>query len=228
MLGKKVAGILAATTLAFTALTLTAAPAGAVSSEEGRFISKINQERSSRGIHSLATYNDLVTVARRHSQRMADKGTIWHNDNLGREVSGWTVIGENVGMGGTVNDLHQAFMNSPGHRANILDREYNQVGVGVVIKSGTIYVTAVFVQRASTAAAPRPRVSAPRTTTTPRTITARSTAPAPTRPAARAAARPAAPKPVPVAAPRTVSLLVQLVGLDAKDVDPSTGQAIGL
>ena len=51
-------------------------------------------------------------------------------------------VGENVGEGPTVTDIHNAFMNSPEHKANILDHDFTQVGVGVSVdKNGIIWVT---------------------------------------------------------------------------------------
>lgn len=223
---KRFAGALIVATLVLTGLTLAATPASALSSQESQFTSLINKERSSRSIRTLTVYSDLVAVARRHSARMAEKGTIWHNPNLGTEVSGWTVVGENVGMGGTVSDLHQAFMNSPGHRANILDREYNQIGVGVVVKDGTIYVTEVFAQRKTATKTTTTTTTTTRQTTT--TTRPRSTAPAPRPAAAKPAPKPAPRPAAPVVASRSVDVLVQLLGLDANSVDPATGQALGV
>jgi hypothetical protein len=217
-------GILLA--LALGLVSTMATPAGALTSGESKFTSMTNAERSQRGIRTLVTYSDLVSVARRHSQKMADSGTIFHNNNLGNEVSGWYVLGENVGMGPTVEDIQEAFMNSQHHRENILDRDYNQIGVGVVIKDATIYVTVVFAGRktsspssSSTTSSPAPRRTTKVASKSISTTTGTAAAP---RPAAVPVAAPL------VAAPRTVAVLVRLVGLDAARVNPVTGTALGL
>jgi hypothetical protein len=222
---KRIARVILVLTLCVTGITFAAGTASAsTSTDESKFVSLINHERSSRGIGTLSVRSDLVSVARQHSADMAAKGTIWHASGTPNKVSGWTVYGENVGMGGTVSDLHQAFMNSPEHRDNILDREFNQIGVGEVIKNGTIYVTEIFVRRSSSTTT----VKKTSTTTTKSTSSTTSSTPAP-RTAPRPAARPAARKPAPaVATPKTVNVLVQLVGLDARTVDTATGQALGL
>ncbi len=214
MLGALVAGFIA----------VTAPSASALTSTESCFYSATNAERASRGIPKLTLKSDLVTVARRHSQRMAADETIYHNNNLAKEVGGnWWALGENVGMGpqcesgpGSIQD---AFMASPGHKANILDKDYNQVGVGVVIKDGTIYVTVVFAGRKSTSSTTTVRRT---TSTTKSTTTTTSTASAP-----KPKPKPK-PKPVVKADPRTVSVLVKLVGMDARQVDPATGAAMGI
>lgn len=118
----------------------------AASSEESEFMSKANAERSSRGIHRLTWRDDLASVARRHSRRMAEQNSLYHNPNLRDEVSDWEVVGENVGYGPSVDNLHQAFMDSPGHRRNILDQEYTHIGVGTVWDHGVLWVTQVFMR----------------------------------------------------------------------------------
>jgi hypothetical protein len=201
-------------------IALASPSAFALSSVESCFFNSINNERTAVGHPKLTLMGDLTSNARTHSQDMANDGTIYHNSHLADQIGGnWTALGENVGMGPSCESIHDAFMNSPGHKANILDTDYNQGGVGVVIKDGTVYVTEVFAGRFSSAPAPvvHHTVTPRHTTTTVHTI---SSAP-------RAAARPR-PAPALVASPRTVDLLVQLVGMDARQVDPATGAAMGV
>lgn len=174
----------------------SAGTAQALTAEESCFTSKINGARASAGRASLTTHSELVAIARRHSKRMADSGSIFHNGNLANEApDGWQSLGENVGMGPSCDAIHQAFMNSASHRANILDPDFNFVGVGVVIASdGTIFVTEVFMQ-ASPPAATQP---APTTTsTTPKTTTPKTTTKATTKTSTTKPAAPAAPPPPP-------------------------------
>jgi hypothetical protein len=226
-MGKRSVSVGLVAALAAGIIALSAPSASALTSTESCFLSKHNAERSSAGRKSLANANDLVEIARRHSARMADDNTIYHNKNLPNEVGGnWYALGENVGMGPSCDSLHNAFMDSPGHRANILDADYNQAGVGVVVKDGTIFVTVVFAGRKSSTT----------TTTTKPKPTVRKPAPRPApRPKPAVAPKPA-PKPAPPVAPpvpqtaasRSVSVLMQLVGLDAQQVDPATGAAMGV
>ena len=65
-------------------------------------------------------------------------------ESLGRRVTRWRVLGENVGFGGDVRSLHKAFMESPAHRDNILFDRYRHVGVGVKRSGGLMWVTVVF------------------------------------------------------------------------------------
>ena len=75
---------------------------------------------------------------------MAASQKLYHNPSLATAVKNWSWVGENVGYGPSVASLQSAFMASPGHRANILDHQFTQVGVGAVTVNGTIWVSVVF------------------------------------------------------------------------------------
>jgi hypothetical protein len=193
-------------------LVVVVAPsAGALSGTETCFFNKINAERANVGRSKLVAKGDLTSVARNHSKDMAADGTIYHNSNLKNEVGGnWWALGENVGMGPDCESLHNAFMDSPGHKANVLDKDYNQIGVGAEMEDGTIYVTMVFAGRPS-GPAPKPKVTA--------------------KPKPKPAAVPPKPKPVPkppAAGARTMSIMLVLLGMDAARVDPTSGEAMGV
>jgi uncharacterized protein YkwD len=111
---------------------------------EQRFGQLINKERAAAGLRMLSVDSQLVGVAREHSVKMASQSTIFHNTVLGKIVTGaWNLLGENVGMGATVESLHTAFMNSPHHKENVLGT-YDRMGLGVTISGGTIYITEEF------------------------------------------------------------------------------------
>jgi hypothetical protein len=141
-------------------------------SEEAQFVALTNQLRAQHGLSQLASYGPLVSIARTWSLNMATAGNISHNMNLPNIVSGpWTKLGENVGVGGSVGAIQQAFINSPHHYENLIDPVWNYVGIGVVDSGGRIWVTVDFMQLNS----------APATTAAPRVVARpRTTAPAPT------------------------------------------------
>jgi len=139
---------LAVTTLALALAavltgTLTAAPAGATTAEDS-LTARLNGARSDHGLPGLATRSDLVAVARAQATRMADSGTLYHNPNLTTDVANWRWVGENVGYGPDVQTVHVAFMNSDAHRANILDTDFTEVGIGVVERGDRVWVAEVF------------------------------------------------------------------------------------
>lgn len=122
---------------------VTAQPAGA-STVEDSFTHRLNHARTSRGIPALHVRASLVRVARDQAARMASRDLLFHNPNLTSDVKNWRYVGENVGYGPGARAVHRAFMHSPPHRANILDRDYTQVGIGSVTKNGRVWVAQVF------------------------------------------------------------------------------------
>jgi hypothetical protein len=206
---------------AFLAATITlgsaifvASPAHALNSAESSFLSLTNRERTSRGIASLSIASDLTAVARQHSARMARDGKIYHNGSLGSDVDNWRKLGENVGKGPTARAIHDAFMASSSHRAHILDRAYDQIGIGTVTKNDVIYVTEVFADRST---ATKPVV---------RRVVRKTVAPRPVVRRAKVVERAPPPPPAPLPQPQVVSMLLTLAGLDAEVVDPRTGVAL--
>lgn len=159
--------------------------AGSVSAEpvpaaEEDFVGHIQGERASAGLAAYSTavdlVADLVAVARAHAEDMADQNRLHHNSRLPDQVEDWESLGENVGRGDSVDDIHRAFMESPTHRAEILSTRSTQVGVGVVEREGVLWVVQVFREPSkpapaagrspTTTASPRAAVPAATTTTT--------------------------------------------------------------
>jgi len=138
-------------------------------SEEAQFIVDINQLRVSKGLVPLAADGHLTDIARAWSAQMAQAGTLSHNPDLAAQVGGdWRKLGENVGVGASVDWLNQAFINSPHHYENLVDPDFRAVGVGVVdTADGNIWVTEDFEQHKSATAAPTPVKPAPSLTPAP-------------------------------------------------------------
>jgi hypothetical protein len=134
--------------------TVLGVAATADSGTESEFVSLINSTRANNGLGSLEVDGGLRAHARNHTQAMIDNGGIFHSSSAELSAaagSGWTRVGENVGSGQTPSSLHTAFMNSPGHAANILG-DYNYVGVGTNTDvNGSLYVTVVFMKKGETA-----------------------------------------------------------------------------
>jgi hypothetical protein len=160
------------------ALAIVGLSASAVAdsgSEQG-FLSAINSTRSSSGLGSLTMDGGLQSHARKHTADMIAADEIYHSSSGELQAaagSGWEKLGENVGRGGSVSSLHQAFLDSPGHKANILG-DYNYVGIGTdTSENGVLYVTVVFMKKGSS-----PPTTTTTTTTPPETTettTAKST-----------------------------------------------------
>ncbi len=158
-------------------------------SDEARFVDLMNASRRAAGLAPLTVDPDLVPDARRHTAEMIERGDIFHSSSaeLAGATSGWTLLGENVGMGPNPDILHQAFMSSASHRANILGA-FNYVGVGADrAADGTLFVTVIFAQKPVPAVAPTTTTTAPpaTTTTTAPPATTTTTAPPATPPRAK-------------------------------------------
>jgi hypothetical protein len=153
--------------VASIALTGIGTAAVADSGTEGEFLAKINATRASAGLGQLQVDGGLRSHARVHTQDMMDANEIFHSGSgeLGAAGgTGWDQIGENVGRGQSPTSLHNAFMESPGHKKNILG-DYNYVGIGTGSKDGYLYVTVVFMKKGSTAS-PTTTEAPPSPTTT--------------------------------------------------------------
>lgn len=104
-------------------------------------VALVNVERAKKGLGALTIEADIRKVARAHSERMADADDLHHNPDFSTQITGWTRVAENVGVGPSVTRIHDAFMDSPGHRANILDEKVTEIGVGVELRNGRVWIT---------------------------------------------------------------------------------------
>jgi hypothetical protein len=149
------------------ALVPAAAQADPVS-DEATFVAKINELRATKGLPALVVHENLVAKARSWAAEMAAAGKIWHSVLSDGITADWKKLGENVGMGGSVDGLHAAFVASPGHYANLVDPNFGHVGIGIVVSGRTIFVAEMFMQMmpAKTAPAVTPSTTAPKVTTT--------------------------------------------------------------
>jgi len=142
------------------------------SAVEARMVRLINADREADGLPRLRFDYDLVLAARSHCRDMRDRGCFGHESPLrgertpqdryrserarmGERVPAAPAVGENIfyrsrpARDEAALD-HQALMNSPGHRANILDVRYTRVGVGVLRDAGgEVWVTEMFLRDGS-------------------------------------------------------------------------------
>ncbi|MGH2751623.1 MAG: CAP domain-containing protein [Actinomycetota bacterium] len=126
------------------ATTATSATCWSYSKKDLGFKKKINASRKKADVGRLRLDPELSKVAMKQTKTMIDKNLLHHTPNLGKRVTRWKVLGENVGYGGTVKSLHSAFMKSPSHKANILNGKFKYVGVGSKKAHGHLWVTVVF------------------------------------------------------------------------------------
>jgi uncharacterized protein YkwD len=106
----------------------------------------INKCRNNHGVHDVKLDEDLSQAARHHSRRMADLGYVFHTPDIAGKLSSvsWSTYGENIGMAHKLKRVRQLWMASPPHKANLLNKKFDWVGVGVVHRDGWYWVTAIF------------------------------------------------------------------------------------
>ncbi len=122
-------------------------PAHASPTDDAKMVSYVNFSREKRGLRPLRVSSFLTARARQHARQMAADGHLWHDD-ISTGNGYWLWLGQNVGYGtGSVWRLHLAFMASPPHRANILKRSANLIGVGSYrSRDGRLWMTVNFEQ----------------------------------------------------------------------------------
>ena len=120
---------------------------------EQKVVDLVNQEREKQGLKPLTLNKKLSDVARTKSKDMMDKGYFDHNsptygspfDMMKQFGIEYTTAGENIAKGQqSPEDVMNAWMNSDGHRKNILNPDFTEIGVGYV-KGDTTYWTQQFI-----------------------------------------------------------------------------------
>lgn len=127
-----------------------------LTSYEQQVFELVNKERSARGLGTLTYNSEVARCARFKSEDMIDKGYFSHTsptygspfnmmEDFGIRFSNG---GENIAYGQrTAAEVMNSWMNSAGHKANILSAAYTQMGVGVAKASnGTLYWTQLFIK----------------------------------------------------------------------------------
>jgi uncharacterized protein YkwD len=131
-----------------------------IESLEQQCLDEINDIRRLRHLRPLSMLEDLLPVAREYSRRMAEERFFSHTDPEGRSVRErvdeaeirWRMLGENLAYAnGYINPVAaslRGWMESPGHRRNILDPDYSKTAIGVWVSSnGTVYFTEIFLKQ---------------------------------------------------------------------------------
>ena len=103
-------------------------------------------DRHAHNLQQLRVQMDAQRKAQAWAERLADDGYLHHSHLPDGIHVRWCSLGENVGMGPNVNAIEQAYMNSSGHRANILATRWNGVGVGYARRGNTVYTVHVFIK----------------------------------------------------------------------------------
>ncbi|MCM0757330.1 CAP domain-containing protein [Sporomusa sphaeroides DSM 2875] len=125
-----------------------------VTADEQLAVNLLNADRAANGLPPLKLNLAVTAVARQHAQDQIDRNFFAHVNPDGKSPFdrmrsagiSFGYAGENLAINRNVTAAEQAFMNSPGHRANILNPKYKQVGIGVRYSpQGSVYVVQNFI-----------------------------------------------------------------------------------
>jgi len=154
--------------IAFSAVVAGLCVPGAASagSSSSGLVRAVNATRGEAGAAPVREDASLDAMALDHSADMAEAGRIFHNAQLGPDADArgvvWTMLGENVGSGATVEQVEGALVASPHHYANLVDRRFTRIGAAVIAgPDGRVYITQVFADDAPPPPPPPPRRVAP-------------------------------------------------------------------
>lgn len=147
----------APTSTGSTTSTTTTSSSGStdVTALEQQAVDLLNADRKANGLPALQADSRITTLARNYAQDMINRNYFSHYnpegqspfDRLKQAGISYSAAGENIGVNQSIEKAETAFMNSSGHRANILNSAYTKVGIGVASdKSGNIYIVQDFIK----------------------------------------------------------------------------------
>ncbi len=136
---------------------------GGLHAEAAQIFALANQARAQAGVGPLQWDAALAAAALAHCQRMVAEGPIAHRYGGEPDVGGraaqagahFSVIEENVAIGPSAEAIHRQWMQSPGHRSNMLSPEVDHVGVAVVYARGVLYAVADYSRAVTQLSAPQ-------------------------------------------------------------------------
>lgn len=151
--------LLTLSTLVVPALAATGGTAGM----EARMVQLVNADRARAGLAPLTSDPSLAAVARAHSSDMVSGGFFSHTSpstgdpeqRINAAGIGWRAYAENIAYNSSVEEAEASFLQSPGHRMNLLSPTYDTIGIGIVQGARSIFVTQVFIKSRKGASKPR-------------------------------------------------------------------------
>jgi len=133
----------------------TTPTSGNVKTDEQLALQLLNADRAKNGLPALKSNSKLTSLAEKYAQDMIKRGFFAHNnpegqtpfDRMNAAGISYKYAGENLAINSSVSAAEVAFMNSSGHRANILSPNYTEVGIGVAYSpNGSVYVVQEFIK----------------------------------------------------------------------------------
>lgn len=125
-----------------------------LSNQTKQAITLLNNDRAKYDLPALKANSQLTKLAETYAQDMIARGFFAHNnpegqtpfDRMQKAGISYRTAGENLAINNSIDAAQRAFMNSSGHRANILNKNFTEVGIGVVQHpNGQLYVVQEFI-----------------------------------------------------------------------------------
>ena len=117
-----------------------------LSAEQSSATMLLNKDRSSARVSTLNTQQDAQLKAQSWADRLARENRLYHSTVSSGIGVRWCSLGENVGYASSISAAEALFMGSAIHRANIVSKTWNGVGVGVAHNGSRIFVVQVFIK----------------------------------------------------------------------------------
>src|ERR1700675_2757510 len=119
---------------------------------EQQLFQAINRERAANGLPPLKWDDSLATAARQHAEAMAAQRSISHGfpgepslpSRAARAGARFSWLSENVAAGPNAENISEQWMESPNHRANLLDADMDTIGAGAAERNGIVFAVADF------------------------------------------------------------------------------------
>ena len=119
---------------------------GCLRTQQSQVLKEMNADRSAYHLRTLPTQVDAQRKAQAWAEKLARENKLYHSNLPDGIHTKWCSIGENVGYGPTVPTIEDAYMNSPGHKANILATKWNGAGVGYAKNGNRVFTVQVFIK----------------------------------------------------------------------------------
>ena len=129
-----------------TVLVAMALLTGCLRSQQSQVLSEMNADRKAAGLRTLPTQADAQRKAQAWAEKLARENKLYHSNLPDGIKVKWCSIGENVGYGPNVASIEDAYMKSPGHKANILNTKWNGAGVGYAVNGNRVFTVQVFIK----------------------------------------------------------------------------------
>lgn len=136
--------------LVFSCTYAGAQPSAAMA--EQRLFQAINRERAASGLPPLKWDEALANAARQHAETMAEQRALSHGfpgelslpSRVTRAGGRFSWLSENVAEGPNAENISEQWMQSPNHRANLLDADMDTIGAGAAERNGVVFAVADF------------------------------------------------------------------------------------